>query len=411
MPCKKFWFTVIFCIPLFISAPSAFSANLPDGFHETVVVSNLDSPVGLEFLPDGRLLVIEQGGKVRLVVNGALRKAPLLDISDQIISSGEQGLLGIAADPGFPIRPYIYLYYTNKKPNRQYVVRYTMKGKLGSAFSNDLKMDKSSVLFLLDDIPNRATNHNGGTLRFGPDKTLFISIGDDAEACTAQDRTSLQGVILRISVDSMQIDPATKMVDRISMVPKGNPWASSGNENEKLVWAYGLRNPYRFTIDGATGRLVIGDVGSKKREELNLSKGGENFEWPYMEGSVKGYSTDCGGAGEAGVMGPIHEVKHKWPSSIIPGPLYRGSTYPGNLSFPPIYEGVIFFTDYYRGYLRALRYSSGSWSPFFPKDRSGINFGSGLANPSDLIAGPNGAIYYTAHQKGQVRKIGYSKPK
>ncbi len=370
----------------------AVAATLPSGFQETTVVSGLNVPVGLEFLPDSRMLVIEQPGKIRLVVNNVLQTNPILDITSEVLYFREQGLLGIAIDPDYPTRPYIYLYYTNQTPNLQYVVRYTLTGTLDNPLSTNLAVDTSSRVYLLNDIPNDQRNHNGGTLRFGPDKTLFISVGDDGNACEAQNTTSLKGVMLRILVDdSVIIDPITKVANKSSLVPSDNPWASSTNENERLLWAYGLRNPFRFTADHKTGRFFIADVGQLAREEIDMSVGGENFGWPYWEGTVLGPDQSCGGAN--GTM-PIYDVGHDPAESPVCGPAYwRPTGFTTNLSFPLEYEGLVFFTDFFEGFLRALKETNtGSWVIVSPMNLPNGDFGSGLAFPSDLIINISGVI-------------------
>jgi len=287
---------VSFSLLLFLS--SAFAGTLPTGFTESNVVTGLTSPIGMAFLPDGRIIVIEQAGRVRLVVNGVLRTAPMLDITAEVLYGGEQGLLGLAVDPDYPTRPYVYIYYNNASPNLQYVVRYTATGTLNNSSSTDLNLDAASRVYLLNDIPNNATNHNGGTLRFGTDKMLYISMGDDANSCHAQDRTLLKGAIFRIKVDDT-IVINSNVADKASLVPSDNPWSSASSVNERLVFAYGLRNPFRFNVHPDTGALFIGDVGSGTREEVDVSTGGENFGWPYWEGNVTGPNTGCGG-GSAG---------------------------------------------------------------------------------------------------------------
>ena len=390
----------------------AVAATLPSGFQETTVVSGLNVPVGLEFLPDSRMLVIEQPGKIRLVVNNVLQTNPILDITSEILYLENQGLLGIAIDQDYPTRPYIYLYYTNQTPNLQYVVRYTLTGTLDDPLSTNLIVDTSSRVYLLSDIPNDQKGHNGGTLRFGPDKTLFISVGDDGwpngDPCVAQYPTYLKGVIIRILVDdSVLIDPITRVANKSSLVPSDNPWASSTDENERLVWAFGLRNPFRFTADHKTGRLFIADVGEHTREEIDMSVGGENFGWPYWEGTVPGLDQSCGGAD--GTM-PIYDVGHNPAESPVCGPVYWQPTgFTTNLSFPIAYEGMVFFTDFFEGFLRALKETNtGSWELVSPMNLPNGDFGSGLAAPSDLIMGPDGALYYTAYVNNEVRKIGYN---
>lgn len=385
------------------------AATLPAGFSETTVVSGLSYPLALAFLPDGRMLVTEQAGRVRLIVNGALQSTPLLDITGDVRGDGEMGLLGMAVDPDFPTRPYIYLYYTNDSPAAQYAVRVTLAGDLSDGASTNLTIDVAERVYLLNDIPHVNSNHNGGTMRFGPDGMLYISIGDDDIGCNAQDRTILSGEILRIKVDDTITIGADNVADKASLVPSDNPFASSADANEKLVWAYGLRNPYRFTIDPVTGDLVIGDVGASSREEISLATtGGMNFGWPYWEGDQT-YYTDCGG--DNGTMPILAYDNPGEGSSVIGGPMYRGVDWPFDDSFPPEYEGVIFLSDVYTGFLKALKNDgSGNWSLVSPLGLANNNFGTGLViYPVDMIMGPNGAIYYVSLY-GSVLAITYKNP-
>jgi len=234
---KRFFLASSIVLFIFLSSLSfTFAGTLPTGFTESNVVTGLTSPIGMAFLPDGRILVIEQAGRVRLVVNNVLRTAPMLDITADVLDGGEQGLLGLAIDPDYPTRPYVYLYYNNTTPNLQYVVRYTATGTLNNSSSTDLNLDAASRVYLINDIPNNAGNHNGGTLRFGIDKRLYISMGDDANSCDAQNRTLLKGAIFRIKVDNT-IVINSNIADKASLVPTDNPWASAANVNERLVFA------------------------------------------------------------------------------------------------------------------------------------------------------------------------------
>lgn len=386
-------------------------ATLPAGFSEITVVSGLSAPLAVAFLPDGRMLVTETSGYVQLVVNGTVNAGPLLDITGDVRDNREEGLLGIAVDPDFPTRPYIYLYYTNDSPGAQYAVRVTLSGDLSNGASTNLSIDINSRVYLLNDIPHNARNHNGGTLRFGPDGMLYISVGDDASACDAQDTTILKGKILRIKVDdTIVIDGGTGIANKASLVPANNPFAGSANANERLVWAYGLRNPYRFSIDSVTGYLAIGDVGLNDREEISIATtGGMNFGWPYWEADQT-YVTSCGGG--SGTM-PIYAYDNPpggSRASVIGGPMYRGVDYPFDQSFPPEYEGVIFFSDHFLEFLKALKDNGGgNWSQLSPLGLPDNDFGTGLNEPVDIIIGPGGAIYYVSHG-GSVIKITYQNP-
>ncbi len=379
-------FSIILFSVLIIS--SALAGTLPSGFTESNVVTGLSSPVGMAFLPDGRILVIEQAGAIKLVSSGTA--STLLTVAG-ITTGGERGLLGIAVDPDYPTRPYIYVYYTAAtSPNYAQVARYT--------FSNNT-IDPNSKLILINDIPDNASNHNGGTLRFGLDKTLYISVGDDASSCDAQNRTLLKGNILRIKVDDT-INPA----DRATLAPANNPFVGSANNNEKIVWAYGLRNPFRFNMHPDTGALFIGDVGLSTREEIDISTGGENFGWPYWEGNVTGPSTNCGGV--SGTM-PIYDYTRGASASVIGGVVYKGVNYPNDASLPSEFNGNFFFNDYYTGNLRVLRQNSGIWG-LVTTGVDATNFGTGYSYVSDWTVGPDGAIYYVNQGGSRIVRIAYS---
>ena len=253
--------------------PAAISATtLPTGYTESEVISSgLSTPVGMAFLPDGRLLVIEQGigSTPSIKVWNTPALTPVLTTlvtMSEVNTGGERGLLGIAVDPDFPARPYIYVYYTNDSPQEIQIARYTMAGDLNVPTSANLTIDANSKVILLDDIPDDASNHNGGTLRFGPDGKLYISLGDDAEQCDALDLSKLKGKILRIDIDGVTdtFDPDPSM-DRALLDPGDNPFSGDANLDKRLILAYGLRNPFRFSIDPVYGRLYIGDVGAGTR--------------------------------------------------------------------------------------------------------------------------------------------------
>jgi glucose/arabinose dehydrogenase len=346
----------------------------------------------MAFLPDGRIIVIEQAGAIKLVSSGSA--ATLLTVAG-ITSGGERGLLGIAVDPDFSTRPYIYVYYTAAtSPNYAQVARYT--------FANNT-IDPNLKLILINDIPDSASNHNGGTLRFGIDKTLYISVGDDAAACDAQNRTLLKGNILRIKVDNT-IDPN----NRATLAPSNNPWFSSTNLNEKLVWAYGLRNPFRFNVHPDTGALFIGDVGQNTREEVDVSSGGENFGWPYYEGTNTYRTTVCPGQSSipTNLVAPIYDYPNSGGASVIGGVVYKGVNYPNDASLPPEFNGNFFFNDYYTGTLRVLRQSGSNWNLVAGIDAT--NFGTGFSYVSDWAVGPDGAIYYVYQGGNRLVRIAYS---
>src|SRR5262249_44278860 len=159
----------------------------------------------------------------------------------------------------YPTSPYLYLYYDVATPNQIRIARYTLSGDLDGTAGGDVIADPASERVLVDEIPDDASNHNGGTLRFGIEGTLYAGLGEDAIPCAAQATTSLRGVVLRLQTRTLP--PGPGRTSRGEIIPLDNPFASSPDSNKRLVAALGLRNPFRIQIDPATGTLVIGDVG------------------------------------------------------------------------------------------------------------------------------------------------------
>ncbi len=385
-------------------------AALPADFQDQTVTTGFSQPSGFAFLPDGRILVIEQKtANLRLVVNGALQASPALTVPSVNTSGNERGLLGIAIDPAWPARPYIYVYYDRTPGNVNFVSRFTGSGDLTDGSSAALTFaDRYDIL---TDIPDNASNHNGGTLRFGLDGMLYASLGEDADPCAAQDTTSLKGKILRLDVSGLPAGaggPPTKA----SITPAGNPFVGN-NANAGLVYCFGLRNPFRFTIDALTGRLYIGDVGENVWEEADEAYGGENFGWPHREGNANHVVAACpepGGVGSQSYATPIATYPHGAGSqSVIGGPLYRPLS-GGAYTFPALYDGVVFFAEYYEGFIRAVRKSGGSWGPLaaVPGQPNTTDWATGLTNIGDMQQGPGGAIYYLKQFPGELHRIVYT---
>lgn len=377
----------------------ALTGTPPTGFSDTLVTSGLVGPLSLAFLPDGsdRMVIIEQAGVIRAWDGATLS---MLHAMTGVNTGGERGLLGVAIDPDWPSRPYLYVHYTASPAPLPYVqvARFTLTDA-------PLAINPATKLILIDDMPDNQSNHNGGTLRFGPDKTLYISVGDDATAfgCTAQDLTVLAGKILRIRVDDT-IDPA----NRATLAPPDNPFANSPNDNAKLVWAYGLRNPFRFHIHPYTGRVFIGDVGQNTWEEVSVAnRSGENFGWPYWEGQVRYRLTLCPtDASLPSTTGPIYVYPNPGGASVIGAAVYVGRSFPTDDSFPPAYDDDFFFTDYYAGFLRVLRENAdGTFG--LVAGVTPTNWGSGYAFVADFVEGPDGDLWF-ATGGGQLRRIAFT---
>jgi len=394
------------------------AATVPTGFVDQLVVGGLAQPAGFAFLPDGRILFTEQKTRrIRMIVEGELSTTdPITTLADVQTAGGEQGLLGMAIDPAWPARPYVYVYFDHSGTSTIYISMFTASGDLNDSTSHNLTL--GSRYDIITDIPDAAGNHNGGTLRFGPDGKLYASLGEDADYCRAQDSSSLKGVILRFSVDSLPragTGPAPKSV----LIPAGNPFP--GSDNARLAWAYGLRNPFRFNIDLQTGNLYIADVGQNNYEEVSECAGGENFGWPFREGPLVRTVAGCtepGGSGNGSFVAPIaYYDRSGFTASVISAGLYRPIAGPNFYNFPVEYDGDYFFIDYYQGFMRRIKKSGSVWitPPPVPGQPDGTNWAAGFVSGSDFQVGPDGALYYLlqfvnfAPNSGQLRRMAFLK--
>lgn len=343
--------------------PTAHGASLPNGFVQDPPIQGLTLPIDFDWTPDGRMFVAERGGAVRVVSNGVVLDGYALWLP--VNQAAERGLLGLAVDLHFVARPYIYLYYSTSHGNidapvapQNRISRFTVEGNT---------IDPGSERILVDGIPAEGGHHNGGDLHFGPDGMLYASTGDGGIGPTiwSQDLDSLGGKILRV-------DPMT------GLGPPTNPFAG-GNEDRQRVWAFGLRNPFRFGLDAQSGEIIIGDVGNKTYEELDRGVAGANYGWPDVEGPMP--------PGVAGMTYPFFSYMHAGNAdstfdgcrTVIGGDFMHGT------NFPATYEGSYFFGDWWCG--RIWTVAPGGTKPvLFLSDAPGI---------VNLAFGPDGALYYS----------------
>lgn len=308
------------------------------------IASNLSSPVHLASPSnDDRLFIVEQPGRIRIVQNGALAQTPFLDIRTKVLSGGEQGLLSVAFHPSYSTNRHFFVYYTDKNGDIQ-IERYT------ALQSSPNVADPASAWSILN-IPHPTnSNHNGGQLAFGPDGFLYIGTGDGGAGGdppnNAQNRSVLLGKLLRIDVNPASSAPYT--------VPSSNPFVSTANARPE-IWAYGLRNPWRFSFDRVGNVLYIADVGQNRKEEINAVASvqpGVNYGWRITEGS------DCFSppmlCDKSGLTLPVHEYPTADGNCAVTGGFaYRGS------AIPQI-AGLYFFSDYCKGGLRSFRLVNGA---------------------------------------------------
>jgi hypothetical protein len=381
---------------LALAAGSA-AQTLPDGFVLEQIVGEpfVAAPVAFAPLPDGRVLLVEQAsGVVRLAAVGAGTSDSILTVPGVRAMHPERGLLGVAVDPDWPARPYVYFDYTHVDSVSK-VTMYTASGSLDDPGSTALTL--SSPYHLLDDIPDQAGIHNAGSLRFGPDGMLYVSVGDDNQCCMAQDLTSPLGKLLRLDVTGVPDagggpPPKSRITPPDNPFPGPDPW-------ERLVYAWGLRNPFRFTVDAPTGRVFIGSVGSHLYEEINRIPGseyaGNNYGWPQWEGDLP--ITACGTCGQGNTFtDAIHLIPHPVELiSVVGGPVLR--TNPASpSSFPASYEGDYFYFEFFGGTLHRLRETAGAWSfaPPAPGQPDSVTWGTGFHGACDAQVGPDGALWF-----------------
>jgi len=366
----KICFYVSLAFAFVLPQDSLRAQTVPDGFEITYISDIGRDPTSFMLMPDERILVIShQAGSIRAVVNGVASSTPLVTIPN-IVKTSEQGLLGIAVDPDFPDSNYIYLFHTQDDSTNR-VSRVTVDGDLYDPHSSNLSIDYATRRDLLV-LPDSSRFHNGGTLRFGSDKTLYISHGEDNRPRTAQRLDSPNGKILRINRDG------TPAAD--------NPtFPDAPAEARADIFAFGLRNPYRFSIDPLTGDLFIGDVGAALYEEFNISSGGENYGWPRFEGPVVNLA-DAELSEPEPMPGIFHYLQMPNARAAMALLTYRPKDGPEDVSFPEAFDGVHFHADFFKGDLDYLRSDSGgSWES--------VNFGSGFRGLVDGAIAPDGGIY------------------
>lgn len=307
------------------------------GLRVETVASGLASPVyATSPKDDPRLFIVEQRGTVRILRGGKLLPAPFLDISGRISSGGERGLLSIAFHPDYGANGHFYVDYTDPRGN-------TVISRFSVSANPDVA-DPGSEKPILN-ITQPFANHNGGHILFGPDGMLYVGMGDGGSGGdpygNGQDRGTLLGDLLRIDVDHG--DPYA--------IPPGNPFVGQpGMRGE--IWAWGLRNPWRFAFDRETGLLYIADVGQNAWEEIDIvpsSSAGLNFGWNIMEGN---HCYPGGACSPAGLVTPALEYSHSEGCSVTGGFVYRGRRIPE-------LAGHYFYADYCAGWIRSFRYSNG----------------------------------------------------
>ncbi|MBL8750008.1 MAG: PQQ-dependent sugar dehydrogenase [Planctomycetes bacterium] len=386
-----------------LASTFAIAQSLPHGFVQETLAPNQHGPIALDFLPDGRVVFVEQHtGAVKVLATAAGNAVATVGTVTGLVTSYSQGLLSIAVDPQWPTRPFVYCYHTNAAAADLRVTRFTVTGSLTTATSTNLQL--GTAYTVLSGVPDNTPLHEAGCLRFGPDGMMWLTTGEDDDACKAQDVTSLLGKLLRMRVDTLPAGAGSAL--RSDLVPPGNPFAGPG-DIAPLVWAYGLRNPFRFHVDPANGAVFVADVGDAQRDEIDrLTSGGSNLGWPWFEADLP-LTTCTGSAPGPSTPIAVHAVPPQFQALISLGVCRVPANAP--FRFGPQYDGDYFYTDHFTGRIWRLNESGGAWLPAPPVP--------GQTNPAlwatvpwitDARFGADGALYFCERADvsiGSVRRI------
>jgi glucose/arabinose dehydrogenase len=387
-PVSRTFGLLLSCLLLFLGIVGVDLAAVPPNFVNEVLVTNLNEAVAIEFLPDDRMLVVGRLGTIWLSLPASgytrLEPTPFLQIPNISNNSSEDGVFTVTLDPAFAQNGHFYVFYTALSPQvRDRVSRFTAVGNT---------TDPSTELMIWEDVASPGFSHHGGSLAFGPDGYLYISVGEHLNSANSQDLKNPRGKILRIA--------------RNGTIPTSNPFYDGAGPNYDEIWAYGLRNPFRMSFDSLTGAFYIADVGgnnwSTAQEEVNRGLAGANYGWPLCEGTCS----------TPGLTSPIYSYPHfSRDASITGGFVYRANR------FPSSYQGVYFFGDYAQNWIKYLTFDANGnvTGAVAFEPQNGVPDGP-YGNITDLKQGPDGSLYYVDYNydpqglatPGQIRRIRYT---
>jgi glucose/arabinose dehydrogenase len=465
--------SAVILVTLLCPLGASAAPTLPSGFQQKIVLRGLRDPTNVAFSKDGRVFVAEKSGLIKVFDNlSDTTPTTFADLRTEVYNGWDRGLLGLALDPNFPTSPYVYVLYTYDAPIGGTAPKWgtpratsdpcptppganadgcVVSGRLSRlrAASTTNKMTGTEQV-LIEDWCQQYSSHSIGSLVFGSDGALYVSGGDGASwsfadygqegsplnPCgdppggagaaltppTAQGG-ALRSQDLRTTNDPVTLDGAILRVDPATgKALPNNPLYRSNRSNTRRIIAYGLRNPFRFTIRPGTKEVWVGDVGYNKWEEIDritnpTDSTVENFGWPCYEGQGRQASYDAldlniceklYGTAHA-VKGPYYAYAHHAnvvsgeacgtsPSAVTGLAFYKRGPYPDK------YNGALFFADYARRCIWAMK--KGTNGPPDPAKRS--TFVVGAAAPIDLQIGPSGDLFYVDLRGGTIRRIKYS---
>jgi len=332
-----------------VSAPTQPSSQSPlTNLSLTTMITGLNAPVYLLQPNDGsgRFFIVEQAGTVRVFQNGTLSSTPFLDIRSKVTMNDEMGLLGMAFHPNFSQNHLFYVHYDRTTAGGSFqsvIAQYSVS----ASDPNQADPASEHIVLTVDQPP--FANHKGGQIAFGPDGFLYIGLGDGGSEGdpmgNGQNPQTLLAKILRIDVN-------TTSAGKQYGIPADNPFAAGSGLPE--TWAWGLRNPFRFSFDSSTGRLFAGDVGQNHFEEIDIIQRGNNYGWNTMEGFH--CFNPPSGCDQTGLTLPIAEYDHSEGNAVIGGYVYHGTKIPA-------LQGAYVFGDNGSGKIWELQETSpGTWT-------------------------------------------------
>ncbi|MBI2723561.1 MAG: PQQ-dependent sugar dehydrogenase [Chloroflexi bacterium] len=390
------------------------------GFVTNAVTSGFDTPTAFTFAPDGRIFVAEKGGAIKVVKNGAVLPTPFYTVSP-VNTRGDRGVIGLALDPNFTSNRYVYISYTYEndpsnpagKKNGQ-VIRVTANGDVAQAGSKVVLLGTvvgtpatpscDQLDLTLDCIPSDYDSHSMGNIKFGPDGMLYVATGDGASYATVDSRALRALDINRLAGKILRVNPANGQGLTDNPFTVCNPTCNLSQTRSK-VWAYGVRNDFRFNFKPGSRVLYTGDVGWDTWEEINVipASGGTNLGWPCYEGSRQqpGYAAyaQCQTLYSAGgTTGPSIEWDHSAGTAAAVGGAFTGAN-----SYPSAYQNTYFYADYGMSDIRTAKFDgadnlvAGSTSTFSTAADGAV----------DIEIGPEGDVYYLSIYTSEIRRIQY----
>ncbi len=357
-----------------VESPTASATDPPSGFQATVIAdTQIFAPTLMAFTPEGHIVIAGQNGKVKVWSGSAVSTTPYLSLT--VATTSDRGVLGIAFDPNYAANHYVYVYYHRPTPAIHGVISRFVVNPNGLSANAATE----TVLYEMDSLDIDGV-HTGGSLQFGPDGKLYVSVGDDARGIdVSHSLASDLGKILRLNKDGS--------------IPVSNPFYTQAAGKYRSIYSKGHRNPYTFDFD-QRGHLMLAEVGLASYEEINDVVGGKDYGWPDYEGPDHG---------DARFADPVGGYAHdQAPTDGGCAIIGAAAVDAATSTFPASYDGDFFYADYCSGWMKSFDPVTGTSTPF----------ATGIVNPTHLVFGPDGNLYYltrnTGTGSGWITRITYT---